>query len=187
MAPLTLLLSLSYYARISNTKALGSLVNYSIREYNAGSPYYLFSSLPKGISGFKTAIDKQDARPVLVRNYLEKYNSPLAKYADYIVQISDEKGIDFRWVVAISMAESGGCHHIPYQSNNCWGYGIYGDQVVEFDSLQEGITKVAELIAGYHAKGAHTPEEVMRWYAPPSVAKGGPWAKTINYVFTQME
>lgn len=187
LAPITLFLSLSYYARISHTKAFGTLVRYSASQYASQSPYHLFSSLPKELEGLQTAIARQDSRPILCHKLLEKYNSVLADYCQYIVEKSDQLGIDYRWPIAIAIAESGGCRHIPHQSNNCWGYGIYGDQVVKFNDLKEGITKVLELIANYQARGAQSPEEVMRWYAPPSVAIGGPWAKTIHYIFRQME
>lgn len=186
-APITLLLALSYYNRIANTTAFATLVRYSARSYLTQPPYYLFSSLPKEIQGFQTAIGQQDARPVLARKLLKKYRSPLADYAEFIVETSDEIGIDYRWPIAIAIAESGGCHYIPYESNNCWGYGIYGNQIIKFSDLKEGIAKVIQLIADYHAKGAQTPEEVMRWYAPPSVEIGGPWAKTIRNIFSQME
>jgi hypothetical protein len=187
IAPLTLFLSLSYSARISHTKAFGSLVRYSVRTYASESPYYLFSSMPGEVKGFQTALDHQDARPVLAQKLLAQYNSPLADQADFIVEKSDELGVDYRWPVAIAIAESGGCRYIPHESNNCWGYGVYGSQTVKFSDLREGITKVIELIADYQAKGAVTPEEVMRWYTPPSVEKGGPWAKTVRYLFRQME
>lgn len=188
LAPLTLFLSLAYYAKIAHTKAFSSLVRYSLHEYSSQSPYYLFSSLPKEIEGFTTAVREGDARPVITKKTIEKYNpnSELASYSNFIVETADKLGIDYRWIVAISIVESTGCRHIPYESNNCWGYGIYGDQVIRFPNLQEGILKVAQLLADYHAKGSTTPEEVMRWYAPPSVEKGGPWAKTVRHIFEQM-
>lgn len=187
LAPITLFLSLSYYARISHTKAFNALVRYSASNYISESPYYLFSSLPKELDDLQAAINGQDARPILCNKLLERYSSPLADYCYFIVEESDRLGVDYRWPVAIAITESGGCLHLPQDSNNCWGYGIYGDQVVNFADLKIGITKVIELIADYCNQGMCTPDEVMRWYAPPSVEIGGPWAKTVRYLFNQMK
>ena len=44
-----------------------------------------------------------DARGLLLQSFLERHASPMAPYAEYLVQQADEKGIDFRLVVAIAM------------------------------------------------------------------------------------
>ncbi len=115
-----------------------------------------------------------DARPILLRDYLEHYHSPLAPYANYIFQISQRLGLDYRLLVAIAQQESNLCKKAPTNSYNCWGWGIYGHNVLRFSSYPEAIRIVAEgLKRDYLDKGLTSPEEIMARYTPPSK---GSWA-----------
>jgi hypothetical protein len=38
-----------------------------------------------------------DARPLLIKKYLEKYQSPLLPYADLIFKLSETYGFDYYW------------------------------------------------------------------------------------------
>lgn len=185
--PATLVCSIFLLAQASSTTAFGSLLRFKARTLIKEPPYTLFSSLPQSAGDIKTAIEAGDARPVLVRDFFRFYNSPLEPYADFVVETSDKYGLDFRLIPAISMAESGAGKNIPANSHNAWGYGIYGDQVLGFSGWKEGIEKVAKgLKEDYIDYGLDTPDKIMPKYAPPSVAKGGPWAKTVTQFMSQM-
>jgi len=185
--PATLIYSFYLLAQVSSTTALGSLIRFKARTLIREPPYALFSSLPQSVGDIKTAVEFGDARPVIVRDFFRLYRSPLEPYANLIVEVSDKYGFDFRLLPAIAMAESGAGKEIPNDSYNAWGYGIYGDQVLGFSSWEEGIERVARgLKEDYFDHGLDTPEEIMPKYAPPSVAKGGPWAKTVRYFINQM-
>jgi hypothetical protein len=43
-----------------------------------------------------------DARPILIKKYLEKYNSELIPYADLIFDVSQKYGLDYRLITAIA-------------------------------------------------------------------------------------
>jgi len=185
--PLTLILSLYLYNQVSSTKTLGSLFRLQAKSLLKDSPYVLFSSLPATVSDIRTAVEMGDARPVIVENFLDLYDSPITSYAKLMVEVSDKYGFDFRLLPAISMVESGGGKAIPEGSYNAWGYGIYGDQVIRFSNWGEAIEKVAYgLKVDYIDHGLDTPEEIMPKYAPPSVEKGGPWAKAVSTFMDQM-
>lgn len=188
LTPLTLIYSLYLLAQASSVTEFDSLLRFKARNLVKEPPYTLFSSLPRTATDIKTAIKTGDARPVIVRDFFRLYRSPLEPHADYIVEISDKYGLDFRLLPAIAMAESGAGKEIPDNSYNAWGYGVYGDQVLGFTSWEEGIERVARsLREDYIEYGLETPEEIMPKYAPPSVAKGGPWAKAVSQFINQMK
>jgi hypothetical protein len=141
-------------------------------------------SLPSLSNHFTTA----DARPLIIRNYLHHYSSPLEPYFQHIVDISDKYSLDYRILVAIAQQESNLCKKIPTDSYNCWGFGIYGTQVTRFDNYLQGIDTVAKTLKkDYIDRGLDTPEKIMAKYTPPSVEIGGPWAKGVNQFLQELE
>jgi len=50
-----------------------------------------------------------DARPLIIRRYLERYKSPLADYADLIFELSETYGFEYYWIPAIAQQESNLC------------------------------------------------------------------------------
>lgn len=153
---------------------------------SATTKLYEPQSFPK--TETNVSVISADARSLIVRNYLAKYDSPLTEYADLVVQISDKYELDYRLLVAIAQQESNLCKKIPDNSFNCWGFGIYGDLVTRFSSYPEGLETVAKTLKkNYIDKGLKTPEQIMVKYTPPSVEKGGPWAQGVNQFLSEME
>lgn len=129
-----------------------------------------------------------DARPLILKKYLSRYESDLEPYANLMVQISDKYSLDYRLLVAIAQQESNLCKRIPENSYNCWGFGIYGDKVTRFDNYPQAFEIIAKALKkNYIDKGLDTPEEIMLKYTPPSVALGGPWAKGVSQFLTDLE
>lgn len=185
--PITLVYSFFLLAQASSTTALGSLLRFKVRTMAKEAPYTLFSSLPRSVSDIKTAVQAGDARPVIIKDFLRVHRSPLEPYAEEIVVASDQHGLDYRLLPAIAMAESGAGKEIPYGSYNAWGYGIYGDQVLGFSGWKDGVWSMAEYLKKeYLDLGYDTPEKMMPKFCPPSLAKGGAWAKAVNYFINQM-
>lgn len=141
-------------------------------------------NLPEVSSEIQTG----DARPIIIKQYLQKYDSELEPYSQEIVNVSDKYELDFRLLVAIAQQESNLCKRIPENSHNCWGFGIYGDKVLRFSSYSEAFERVAATLKkDYIDKGLTTPEKIMAKYTPPSVELGGPWAKGVNIFLKDME
>lgn len=129
-----------------------------------------------------------DARPLIIRNYLRQFGSPLETHARLIVQISDKYSLDYRLLVAIAQQESNLCKKIPVGSYNCWGYGIYGNQTIRFDNYPQALETVAKALKrDYIDHGLTTPEKIMAKYTPPSVDIGGPWAKGVSQFLVDLE
>ncbi len=107
-----------------------------------------------------------DYRGQALKSYLEIKNSPLADEADYIIQEADKYKLDWKLIPSIAGLESGYCLEIPVSSYNCYGYGIYGDNVRYFNSWDDGIATVsAALRNDYIDKGAITVDQIGRIYA----------------------
>jgi hypothetical protein len=130
-------------------------------------------------------VSSDDARPVIIKKYLEKYNSPLLPYADLIFQLSKDYGYEYYWIVAIAQQESNLCKVIPEDSHNCWGYGIHKRGTLKFDNYELAIRSYAEYLKReYFDKGLNTPEMIMKKYCPSS---NGSWAKGVQQFIDGME
>lgn len=126
-----------------------------------------------------------DARPLLIRKYLEKYQSPLAPYSDLIFQLSETYGFDYYWIVAIAQQESNLCKKMPENSYNCWGYGINSAGTLRFQDYETSLKSYSEYLKReYFDKGLNTPELIMKKYCPHS---DGSWAYGVNQFIQEIE
>lgn len=185
-APLTLVIGLFGLWQINQAKQLTQLmVQKTGTVLGLKAPLELYSALPSDIGSVAQAITTGDARPVIIKQYLEKNDSPIASYADLIFQTSERWGLDYRLMVAIAQCESNLCKRIPEGSYNCWGFEN-GD--TRFLSWQQAFNQVAKTLKeDYIDQGLVTPDQIMPKYAPPSVEKGGPWAKCVNQFLQELE
>lgn len=130
-------------------------------------------------------ISGDDARPLIIKKYLEKYKSPLVPYSDLIFQLSQDYGFEYYWIVAIAQQESNLCKKIPQDSHNCWGYGIHKRGTLSFDSYELALRSYAEYLKReYFDKGLNTPELIMSKYCPSS---NGSWARGVWQFINEME
>lgn len=130
-------------------------------------------------------VSSDDARPLIIKKYLEKYKSPLVPYSDLIYQLSNDYGYDYYWIVAIAQQESNLCKKIPEGSHNCWGYGIHKRGTLGFDNYELSLKSYAEYLKReYFDKGLNTPELIMSKYCPSS---NGSWAKGVWQFINEME
>ena len=89
----------------------------------------------------KTGVDN---RVKILTSYLSQNNSPLAPYASEFVAAADKYNLDWKLVAAISGVESTFGQQIPNNSYNAWGWGVYGDNVINFKSWNDGIDTVSQ-------------------------------------------
>ena len=112
-----------------------------------------------------------DFRVENLRKFLQKYNSPLAPYAEEFVIYADENNLDYRLVPAITGVESTFGKRIPKGSYNAYGWanGEY-----EFESWKDSIKHVSEVLkSSYIDRGVISINQIARVYAPPSTTWGG--------------
>ena len=189
-ASLSLLFSLIILKDYTHVKAGSNLLTYQAKEMLPKNGYQFYAALPAVLGSFTTAIETGDARPVILKQFLNKHGSPLAGYADFIVSISDRKEIDFRLIIAIAMCESNLGKKIPEGSYNAWGYAVYTGQNKggEFTNWFEAIeTMAAYLSEKYYKQGLTTPELIGPIYAPPSVETENSWAKCVRKFADQLQ
>lgn len=153
-------------------------------EYNQSDTITSRAILPEVLGTFTYSVKSDDAIPEIVKNYLQKYQSPLLPYADYIVTAARSRRIDPRLIIAISQQESNLCKKIPDDSHNCWGWGIHSQGTLKYNTYKEAVDAVIEGLAqNYFGKGLTTPEEIMGIYTPLS---DGSWAHGVQQFLDEM-
>lgn len=186
LTPLTI--GISLFALVSLSKADMSAkeaINLSYRRQLADSGVKVFASYPGSLPSFSAEATAADARPEIIKQYLEYWDSPLVPFASLIVSTADKYGLDYRLTTAIAQQESNLCKIIPPGSHNCWGWGIHSEGTLGFSSYQEGIEAVSEGLKNeYLAKGYTTVEEIMTKYTPLS---NGSWAAGVTKFMGEMQ
>lgn len=181
------LLTLNVVSTVHKTPAAQS-PEPSVLAASIALPHYgarVYASLPDSVGKVAGAATTADARLEIIKQYLENYKSPLAPYAQDILDTSEKYGLDFRLLVAIAQQESNLCKKIPDNSYNCWGWGIHSRGTLRFQSYEEAIEAVARGIREeYVDKGYTTPEEIMAKYTPLSP---GTWAAGVRQFLEEME
>lgn len=167
----TLIFSLCFGLYISNTK----VVKPSIQSFK------LYAALPNSETTISDDIGHADGRAKIIEDFLTGYKSPLAVYGSLFIQVADKYNLDYKLLPSIAMQESNGGRKIISNSYNPFGYGIYGGSVIRFNSWEESIERVGRALReDYLNQGLKTPEQIMAKYTPPSLAKGGAWAKGVS-------
>lgn len=125
---------------------------------------------------------RADNRVAILRAYLQKYNSPLADYAETFVSQADLYNIDWRLVAAIAGRESTFAKQEP--CINAWGYGIYGTQTLCFASYDQGIRTISKDLREKYMNtwGAQTVWEIGHVYAASPT-----WASGVVYFMNDIQ
>lgn len=153
--------------------------------FSLGNDAYIFAAIPQSTLEIKTAVASEDARPILIEQYLKHYKSPMAGHGDYIVKTADHFGIDPYLIIAIAQQESNLGKLMPPNCHNAWGWGIHSKGTLCFKSWQEGINTFTKGLAEkYVAYGLRTPEQIMTRYNATS--PGGAWAKGVNQFLNEL-
>ncbi len=158
-------------------------INY--QSHLSPAPVRLYQALPSGSGTVSFEVGTADARPVIIRQYLEKHRSPLTSQADYFFKIAQKYNLDYRLLVAIAQQESNLGKKIPEGTYNAWGWGIHSEGTLGFSSWEEGIETVAKgLRENYLDKGFVNLEQIAARYAPPSKEA---WAFGVSQFMGEME
>ncbi len=122
-----------------------------------------------------------DFRVENLRKFFQKYNSPLASYAEEFVIYADENSLDYRLVPAITGVESTFGKRIPQGSYNAYGWanGEY-----EFESWEDSIRHVSEVLkTSYIDRGVSSINQIARVYAPPSTT----WGRNVTFFVRKID
>jgi len=122
-----------------------------------------------------------DNRQEILRDYFEKFNSPLADFSDEFINSADAFGLDWRLLPAITGVESTYGKFIPKNSYNAYGWnnGLY-----HFKSWPDSIWYVSKALKeNYVDRGAKTIDKIARIYAPPSPT----WAAKVKSIMKKID
>ncbi len=181
-APLALITSLSMLTIYTSKKTDSAVLSASSTQREGG---LIFSSLPDTLPGINFTVTETDARPEIIKQYLERYNSPISHLAKNIVDTADKYHLDYRLTTAIAQQESNLCKKIPDGTFNCWGWGIHSRGTLGFSSYEEGISIVTQgLREKYIDEGLVSANDIMKKYTPLSP---GSWADGVNLFLSQMQ
>jgi hypothetical protein len=173
-------------SNVKNPQVLGATI--SLNENQTET----FASLPGELPSVENRVQSNDARSQIIKNYLTKYNAnpELIAAVDFLVQKSDERGVDPRFIVAIARKESTFCKNIAHlpdgsSSNNCGGLGIFGKTITSFSSIKDWIEAEIDFIANaYISKGVSDTCEIEKTHTPPAK---GVWCGAINAYIAEMQ
>lgn len=130
-------------------------------------------------------VEIQDARVTKLKAFLIAHNSPLASDAGHFVSEADRLGLDWKLVVSICGVESTFGKHIPANSYNGWGWGVFTgtNDGIHFSSWKDGITQVSEgLRYRYVDRGATSLESMGRIYAASPT-----WSAKVQFFMTKID
>lgn len=131
----------------------------------------------------KTQDVELDKRVKILKAYLKSHDSPLSENAETFVRSADKYNLDYRLVAAISGVESTFGKQIPSNSFNAWGWGIYGENIIRFQSFDEAINTISKDIRGQYMNKWKTKDvqDIGRIYAESPT-----WASGVQYFMNKM-
>lgn len=185
LTPINLILSFFTLFNVANKPTPVSIVQKT--QVLAAADYrpQLYAVLPENAGIIDGEAVAADARPMIVEKYLKKYKSPITPYYQDLIRAADKYQVNPFLIVAIGQCESNLCkRHIP-GSYNCWGFENGETRFLSWRQAFESVAKT--LRTRYLDYGLDTPEEIMPKYAPPSVEKGGPWARCVSHFMEDLE
>ena len=149
--------------------------------------FKIYAALPQNGMQVSENVEKLDARAKIIENFFKNYNTPLLNLSGKFIEIADKYDLDWRLLPSIAMQESNGGRRVIKNSNNPFGYGIYGGAVLRFNSFEEAIERVGRgLREDYLNKGLKTPSQIMAKYTPPAVPTGS-WAKGVSIFMQELQ
>ena len=127
---------------------------------------------------------KLDNRASVIEAYLKKYDSPLTPNAHTFVTSADKYDLDYRLLVAISGVESTFGKEIPPNSFNAWGWGIYGDNRINFSSFDGAIETISKALREQYINkwNAGDVYQIGRIYAASPT-----WAQRVDYFMNKIQ
>ncbi len=125
-----------------------------------------------------------DKREEVLEDFLFLYDSPLAPYAQDFVENADKYNLDWRLVASIAGLESTFGKQVPFNSYNAWGWGIYSDNVIRFNSWPEGIETISKGLRERYLK--ELPES-NPYVIGPTYAASPTWAQRVSYFMARIE
>lgn len=138
---------------------------------------------------FYSGAESADIRAVVFDEYFRRHNSPLLGYGQIFVDACVEYGApkDCTIVVAIARNESRLCtYSISAQMHNCWGFGGGGADRRSYESFNDAIFKVTNVLAyQYGYEYMIDPRKMERTFCGPDAECVG-WGSSILFFMEEI-
>lgn len=115
---------------------------------------------PSG-SAVKALAPQQDPRLTQIKHFFERYDCPLAPFADEFLQQADSNRLDWRLLPSLSFIESSGGKYL--RNNNVFGWNSCRTR---FPSVRAGIGIVASELGRSNLYKDKPLDQVLRTYNP---------------------
>lgn len=154
-----------------------------------GILYSTYSSKPYVLGASTNNIISDDPRAAKIEMIFEKYNCPIQGYGKAFVIEADKNNIPYWLVASVAFQESSCGKMTPkkdgVETHNLYGWGVWGDNVKEFDSVEHGIQVVSKYMSdNFFSKGITKPCEIMKIYTPPSK---GSWCSGVEFFRNEID
>jgi len=187
-ATIVLLLNVTYLTALKKGSSLSPSYNPFTFHANVST-----NSLESTGKVLGTSVESGDARKMILKNFITRYQptSPFTQHIDFIVDIADTYGIDFRLVPAIAMCESNMGSRMPTKDSfNAWGIAVYTGQQngKKFNDWPHAIEWVTKYIKEkYYDRGITDLRDIGAIWAPPSVNKEYSWTRCVELFLQRMQ
>lgn len=194
----TIFISSLFLLFATQVKGANIYLRAQAKELANDNQYQFYAAMPNVLGSMTSAVQAGDARFLVLKNFLDKYRSPITphdKIAQLFVDKADEYGLsEYRLALAIAAQESNLGEHMPSEDcHNPWGWGIHSRGTLCFKSWEEAID---QYISGLMTKYADILEitdreemlqKLMERYAPRSLENGGSWKAGVRHFLEEME
>lgn len=140
--------------------------------------------IPEKVNSSSNQVEAKqlDKQAQILAAYLRKFNSPLEYHAQDFIDAAKKYNLDWKLVAAISGVESTFGKAIPGGFNG-WGWGVYGDQAIYFNSWTEAIYTISQgLKENYIDKGYTEPYAMNRIYAASPA-----WGSKVTFFMNEID
>ncbi len=180
----------------------------ALNEDTLPNSYSLFSSKPRVLGVISQSVEQKEAASEVIKQFMQRYNASegLINNSDMFVTEAKKYNISPWLAVAIGMCEGNLGKATPQydgeETYNTWGWAASEKDLEEQSGsydLKSWEKAIETVILGLATSPYYQPytnnkelsfndvENIMRYYAPPSVLKGGPWAKCVWQYYQELE
>lgn len=177
LTPITLITSLFLLSDQTHKGVLG------IATTRKEQPF-AYAALPTEQNTFEGSATLADKRTPILSEFLSAYHSPLAPFAEEIIEKADANNIDYRLLPAIAMQETTLCKKtLPQAKYNCWGYGIWGKKVTSFNNFGDAIDTISRYFGKKKQQGTDTLDAIGKIYNPTNTNN---WKENVALFMSQI-
>jgi hypothetical protein len=172
-----------YFLFFGATIGINSFANSNFTIDKASGRYTVFNAKPLVTGSKTTEVSAKDSRAQAIDSVFRFYKCPIEGLGPVFVEEADKNNIPYWLVASIAFQESSCGKNTPVkdgkESNNLWGYGVWGKHVKTFETIEQGIAAVSVYMdQRFYSQGITELCDIMKVYTPPSQ---GSWCRGVGF------